>query len=78
MTPIKQIMDKKTVELVDGTRVEVDSICTGYTVDYSILGKSDPGSSATCPWTVCCYRFTTKFSVAKEHDGRELEKPSSR
>jgi dimethylaniline monooxygenase (N-oxide forming) len=42
--PIREVVDEKTVELTDGTCVEVDSIiwCTGYTVDYSILGKSAP------------------------------------
>lgn len=44
VVPIRQIVDETTVELTDGTRIEVDSIvwCTGYTVDYSILGKNDP------------------------------------
>lgn len=44
LTPIREILDEKTIELSDGSHVEVDSIiwCTGYTVDYSILGKSEP------------------------------------
>ncbi|KAJ5345342.1 hypothetical protein N7452_003346 [Penicillium brevicompactum] len=43
-TPIQQIVDAKRVEFTDGSTAEVDAIiwCTGYTVDYSILGKSDP------------------------------------
>jgi dimethylaniline monooxygenase (N-oxide forming) len=42
--PISRVVDATTVEFTDGERVEVDSIiwCTGYTVDYSILGDSDP------------------------------------
>lgn len=42
--PIKQVIDSQGVEFTDGTTAEVDSIiwCTGYTVDYSLLGKSDP------------------------------------
>ncbi|RJE19620.1 Flavin-binding monooxygenase [Aspergillus sclerotialis] len=41
---IQQIIDGERVEFTDGTIVEVDRIiwCTGYTVDYSIVGKSDP------------------------------------
>ncbi|KAJ5521625.1 hypothetical protein N7527_005740, partial [Penicillium freii] len=42
--PINGILDNKTVEFSNGTKVEVDSIiwCTGYTIDYSVLGKSNP------------------------------------
>ncbi|KAL1953846.1 hypothetical protein VTO42DRAFT_2106 [Malbranchea cinnamomea] len=42
--PIRQVHDGETVEMTDGTTVQVDAIiwCTGYTVDYSLLGKSDP------------------------------------
>ena len=49
LNPIRQFLGGKTVELTDGTHVEVDSIiwCTGYTVDYSILGKSSPLPSRT-------------------------------
>ena len=42
----KRVIDERTVELQDGEVVTVDSIvyCTGYKIDYSILGKirSDP------------------------------------
>ena len=40
----KQINGEYTVELQDGTILEVDSIvcCTGYRLDYSILGNYDP------------------------------------
>lgn len=39
-----RIVGDYQVELQDGTIVEVDSIicCTGYHLDYSILGKNDP------------------------------------
>ncbi|PLB48451.1 dimethylaniline monooxygenase 3 [Aspergillus steynii IBT 23096] len=42
--PIKEVLDDKTIQLSDDTKVEVDAIiwCTGYTVDYSLLGKSNP------------------------------------
>ncbi|CAG8212709.1 unnamed protein product [Penicillium salamii] len=42
--PIQQITSAQQVEFTDGTTADVDAIiwCTGYTVDYSILGKSDP------------------------------------
>ncbi|DAA76291.1 TPA_exp: Uncharacterized protein A8136_0963 [Trichophyton benhamiae CBS 112371] len=41
---IRHVCDGTTIEMTDGTVIEVDSIvwCTGYTVDYSMLGKSDP------------------------------------
>ncbi|OAL71578.1 hypothetical protein A7D00_4483 [Trichophyton violaceum] len=44
LPPIRQVCDDTTIEMTDGTVIEVDSIvwCTGYTVDYSMLGKSDP------------------------------------
>lgn len=54
--PIKEVLNAMTVELTDGTKVEVDSIiwCTGYTVDYSILGKNNP----------TLYNTTESFQVA--------------
>ncbi|KAM5430099.1 putative flavin-containing monooxygenase [Microsporum canis] len=44
LPPIRRVCDGTAVEMTDGTIVQVDSIiwCTGYTVDYSLLGKSDP------------------------------------
>nr|QKG86294.1 MFS general substrate transporter [Aspergillus sp. FM242] len=42
--PIEEVLDDTTVEFSDGTKVEVDAIiwCTGYTIDYSMLGKANP------------------------------------
>lgn len=41
---IKEVRDGRSVQLVDGKLVEVDAIiyCTGYDVDYSIVGEFDP------------------------------------
>ncbi|RMZ85640.1 hypothetical protein DV737_g619, partial [Chaetothyriales sp. CBS 132003] len=41
---IKKVRDGTLVELADGKLVEVDAIiyCTGYHVDYSIVGEFDP------------------------------------
>jgi dimethylaniline monooxygenase (N-oxide forming) len=53
-TAIERILDGTTVEFTDGTRIEVDSIilCTGYTVDYSIVGNSDPTRDTSAKWQV--------------------------
>ncbi|KAJ9500880.1 hypothetical protein H2202_003438 [Exophiala xenobiotica] len=47
----ERVLGTHEVELEDGTVVAVDSIifCTGYAVDYSILGKYDPTISSTAP-----------------------------
>lgn len=44
VSSIEEIINSNTVQFTDGEEVEIDSIvwCTGYTVDYSILGDSDP------------------------------------
>jgi dimethylaniline monooxygenase (N-oxide forming) len=41
---IRRVVGPETVELDDGTTVDVDVIifCTGYNLDYSLLGSHDP------------------------------------
>lgn len=41
---VKEVVNGRTVELIDGTQIDVDAIiyCTGYTVDYSIVGDANP------------------------------------
>jgi dimethylaniline monooxygenase (N-oxide forming) len=41
---VKGVVDDRLIELIDGTKLEVDAIiyCTGYRVDYSIVGDADP------------------------------------
>ncbi|KAL6247394.1 hypothetical protein RBB50_005740 [Rhinocladiella similis] len=43
----KRVLDDRQVELDDGTVVSVNTIifCTGYSLDYSLLGKYDPTRS---------------------------------
>lgn len=47
----QRVIGNDQVGLEDGTVVAVDSIifCTGYAIDYSILGKFDPTISPTAP-----------------------------
>ncbi len=46
---LKRVAGDRTVELEDGSILTVDSIvyCTGYSPDYSILGKHDPTLNAS-------------------------------
>jgi dimethylaniline monooxygenase (N-oxide forming) len=50
----KRVLNEHSVELEDGTVVSVDSIifCTGYSLDYSILGKDDPTKPSSRESTV--------------------------
>ncbi|KAJ0302779.1 hypothetical protein COL5a_004600 [Colletotrichum fioriniae] len=50
---IARVIDDKTVETTDGKRYEVDAIllCTGFTVDYSVVGPhADPCRATTTDW----------------------------
>ncbi|KAL3427107.1 hypothetical protein PVAG01_00616 [Phlyctema vagabunda] len=49
---LKGIIDGKTVQLDDGTKLEVDTIilCTGYKPDFSILGEYDPSLTINPNW----------------------------
>lgn len=53
VTVIKRAVGPKELELVDGSRVEVDVIiwCTGYQMDFSMLDPSiDPTRNTTPEW----------------------------
>lgn len=49
---LRRIVNGSTVELSDGTRLEVDSIifCTGYKLDFSLAGECDPTRHTTEQW----------------------------
>jgi dimethylaniline monooxygenase (N-oxide forming) len=49
---LSKVIDDYTVELEDGTQLKVDSIifATGYTLNYSIVGDSDPTRKSTRQW----------------------------
>lgn len=49
---VKEVIGPNTVELTDGTRLEVDTIiyCTGYRTDYSLLDESVDPCRETAGW----------------------------
>lgn len=49
---LDRVIDGATVEMTDGTQVEVDAIifCTGFSVDFSIVGDADPTRETTKDW----------------------------
>ncbi|KAF4975327.1 hypothetical protein FZEAL_7860 [Fusarium zealandicum] len=50
---LARVIDDKTVETSDGMQYEVDAIlfCTGFTVDYSVVGpEMDPCRGTTTDW----------------------------
>lgn len=51
--PLTKVVDDHTVELDDGTQLEVDSViwCTGYKMDFGFMDKSvDPTRETTSRW----------------------------
>jgi dimethylaniline monooxygenase (N-oxide forming) len=48
---IKRVLDRDNVEMEDGTTVQADGIifCTGYGLDYSVLGPYDPTLDSNAP-----------------------------
>lgn len=54
--PLAKVTGANTVELDDGTQLEVDSIiwCTGYKMDFGFMDKSvDPTRETTPRWANC-------------------------
>lgn len=54
VTGLKKVLSANTVELSDGTQLEVDAIiwCTGYKTSFSLLeSKYDPTMNAPAEWT---------------------------
>jgi dimethylaniline monooxygenase (N-oxide forming) len=54
VTGLKKVVSANTVELSDGTQLEVDAIvwCTGYKTSFSLLeSKYDPTTSPPAEWT---------------------------
>lgn len=49
---VERVVDASTVETSDGQRYQVDAIlfCTGFSVDFSIVGDADPTRETTKEW----------------------------
>ncbi|CAJ2509013.1 Uu.00g140390.m01.CDS01 [Anthostomella pinea] len=49
---LERVLDASTVETSDGKQYEVDAIifCTGFSVDFSVVGDADPTRATTKAW----------------------------